>query len=190
VITLMSAVRCPYCVRVRLVLDEKGIEHTIDEIDLSNRPPRLREANSRNRVPVLIHGDLVLPESVVINEYLDEVFPDVPMMPEDAVGRGLVRRLLVVFEDVTDTYYDYRRDQSAWPALDAELQKFDGILAGREYLAGDQYTLADPGCWPWFARMELQMDIDLAAYPNIAAWKARLEQRPAYAAELGLTPAG
>jgi hypothetical protein len=37
--------------------------------------------------------------------------------------------------------------------------------------------------------MDRQMGIDLAAYPNIAAWKARLEERPAYAAELGLTPA-
>ncbi|MGN6378060.1 MAG: glutathione S-transferase family protein [Gaiellales bacterium] len=184
----MSAVRCPYCVRTRLVLAEKGIEHDVEEIDLSNRPDILRRRNPRNKVPVLIHDAFVLSESAVINEYLDEVFRDEPMMPEDAAGRALVRRLLVAFEDITDAYYDFRRGEDAWPALDAQLQRLDGWLDGREYLAGESYTLADPGCWPWFARMELQMDIDLAPYPNLSDWKRRLEERPAYAAELGLMP--
>ena len=87
-ITLMSATRCPYCVRTRLVLAEKGIEYELEEIDLSNRPPILRARNPRNKVPVLIHDDLVLPESAVINEYLDEVFPDPPMMPDGPAERA------------------------------------------------------------------------------------------------------
>ncbi len=187
-ITLMSAARCPYCVRTRLVLAEKGIDHEVEEIDLSNRPPILRQRNPRNKVPVLIHDDLILPESAVINEYLDELFPDPPMMPSDAAGRALVRRLIVGFEDLTDAYYAYRRSDQAWPELDAALQLADGWLDGREYMAGDVYTLAEPGMWPWFARLERMLGVDLSAYPNVAGWKSRLEARPAYAAELGLTP--
>lgn len=187
-ITLMSATRCPYCVRTRLVLAEKGIEYELEEIDLSNRPPILRARNPRNKVPVLIHDDLVLPESAVINEYLDEVFPDPPMMPDGPAERALVRRILVSFDDLTDAYYAYRRSDGAWPELDAALSTADAWLEGRQYMAGDAYTLADPGTWPWFARLQLMLGVDLAAYPNVAAWKQRLEERPAYAAELGLTP--
>jgi glutathione S-transferase len=188
VITLMSATRCPYCVRTRLVLAEKGIEHELDEIDLSNRPPILRARNPRNKVPVLIHDDLVLAESAVINEYLDEVFPDPPMMPSSPAERALVRRLIVGFEDLTDAYYAYRRSDAAWPQLDAALSAADAWLEGRAYMAGDAHTLADPGTWPWFARLELTLGVDLAPYPNLAAWKRRLDERPSYAAELGLTP--
>jgi glutathione S-transferase len=189
VITLMSAVRCPYCVRVRLVLAEKGIEHEVQEIDLSHRPPILRRLNPRNRVPVLVHDDLALPESAVINEYLEEVFPQEPMMPGDPAARAVVRGLMVVFEDFSDAYYDYRRSSDAWPALGSELERLDALMEGREYLAGDSYTLAEPGYWPWFARLERTLGVDMTPYENLTAWKTRLERRPAYAAELGLTPA-
>jgi glutathione S-transferase len=183
--TLYSAVRCPYCVRVRLVLAEKGIEHEVVEIDLADRDPVLRTLNRRNRVPVLVDGDVVLPESVVINEYLEERFPEPRMMPADAAGRALVRRLIVVFEDLTDAYYDFRRSPDALPPLREQLRHLDGQLAGG-YLAGADLTLAEPGYWPWIARMQATMSVDLAPYPRLEAWKALLDARPAYAAELAL----
>jgi len=185
VLTLYNAVRCPYCVRVRLVLAEKGIEHEVVEIDLADRDPILRTLNPRNRVPVLVDGDLVLPESAVINEYLEERFGEPRMMPEDAAGRALVRRLIVVFEDLSDAYYDFRRSPEALPALREQLRHLDGRLADG-YLAGSQQTLAEPGYWPWVARIQATMGVDLSPYSNVQAWKARLDARPAYAAELAL----
>jgi glutathione S-transferase len=186
VLTLYNAVRCPYCVRVRLVLAEKGIEHELVEIDLADRDPVLRTLNPRNRVPVLVDGDLVLPESVVINEYLEERFGEPQMMPVDAAGRALVRRRIVVFEDLSDAYYDFRRSPEALPALRERLAMVDALLPGGGYLAGPQLTLAEPGYWPWIARMQATMGVDLSPHENLQAWKARLDARPAYAVELAL----
>jgi glutathione S-transferase len=64
----------------------------------------------------------------------------------------------------------------------------DGLLAGG-YLAGPQMTLAEPGYWPWIARMQQTLGVDLSPHPNLQAWKARLDARPAYAAELALMEA-
>ncbi len=186
-ITLYNADRCPYCVRVRLVLEGKGIEHDVHEIDLSDRDPILRRLNPRNKVPVVVHDDAVVTESAAINEYLEEVFPEPRMMPPDAQGRALVRRLMAAFDDLTDAYYDHRRSGNSLPELHAELGALDRWLEHRPYLAGDQLTLADPGYWPWIARMQ-RMGIDLAQHAHLSAWKTRLEARPEYAAELVLTP--
>jgi glutathione S-transferase len=187
VITLVNALRCPYCVRVRLVLAEKGVEHRVDEIDLADRPASLRELNPRNRVPVLVHDDAVIPESAVVNEYLEEVFPDPPLLPSDAAGRAAVRRLIVAFEDFSDAYYDLRRSPDAWPDMAEQLGRLEANLDGRDFLAGE-YSLADPAYWPWFPRLERWLGADLSGYPRLAAWTARLEARPAYAAELAVMP--
>ena len=100
---------CPYCVRTRLVLAAKGIEHESVQVDLSNKPAWLREMNPRNRVPVLEHDGHVIYESEALGEYLDEVFPEPRMMPADAVGRADVRMLMRRFEDLSDAYYAARR---------------------------------------------------------------------------------
>ena len=74
-IVLYSAEECPFCVRTRLVLAGKEIEHELVEVDLGDKPAWLREMNPRNRVPVLRAGDDVLWESEALNEYLEEISP-------------------------------------------------------------------------------------------------------------------
>jgi glutathione S-transferase len=76
VITLYDAERCPYCARVRIALAEKGIEHEVVAIDLSDRPAWLYEKNPLGKVPVIEEDTFVLPESAVIMEYLDERYPE------------------------------------------------------------------------------------------------------------------
>jgi len=81
---LYDAARCPYCARVRIVLAEKGLGYETVEIDLSDRPAWLYAKNPSGRVPVLEEdGGFVLPESLVIMEYLDERFPEPPFWPAD-----------------------------------------------------------------------------------------------------------
>jgi glutathione S-transferase len=188
VITLWNALRCPYCVRARLVLAEKAVEHRVEEIDLQDKPASLRRLNPRNRVPVLVHDDVVVPESAVVNEYLEELFPEPRLLPDDPAGRARVRRLIVAFDDFGDAYYDLRQSPDAWPAMAEQLGQLEELLDGREYLAGD-YSLADPAYWPWLGRLEDWLGADLADFPRVAAWKARLDARPAYAAELAVMPA-
>ena len=82
-ITLYNAARCPYCARVRIVLAEKGVEVETVEIDLSDRPAWLYEKNPTGRVPVLEEDGRPLPESAVIMEFLEERYPEPPLLPAD-----------------------------------------------------------------------------------------------------------
>jgi glutathione S-transferase len=185
-ITLYSADECPYCVRTRLVLNGKGIDHELVEIDLRDKPAWLRELNPRNRVPVLDEDGAVLWESEALNEYLKETRPDPPMMPADAAGRARVRSLMRRFEDLADAYYAARRgEDGGLEAVNAELAWLEALLADRSHLAGDRYTLAEPGYWPWIVRLH-RVGADLSSYPAVSAWSERLAARPEYAAELSL----
>ena len=70
---LYDAARCPYCARARIVLAEKGLGYETVEIDLSDRPAWIYAKNPSGTVPVLEEdGGFVLPESLVIIEYLNE----------------------------------------------------------------------------------------------------------------------
>jgi len=80
--------------KVRLVLAEKGLDFTSREVDLlagQQHDPEYVKLNPNHVVPTLVHDGAVLLESTLINEYLDEAFPDAPMRPADAVGRHRVR---------------------------------------------------------------------------------------------------
>ena len=72
---LIDAPRCPYCARVRIALAEKGIAYETVVIDLADRPAWVYELNPVGKVPVLERDGWVLPESAVINEYLEEALP-------------------------------------------------------------------------------------------------------------------
>jgi len=184
--TLYSADACPYCVRTRLVLNGKGIPHELVQVDLSPKPAWLRDLNPRNRVPVLEVDGTILVESEVLNEYLEETHPEPPMLPVDAEGRARVRATMRRFEDLTDAYYAARREQpGAVEDTYEELRWVSEALEQHEFLAGDMYTLADPGVWPWIVRMH-RFGIDVSRFPAIVDWCDRLALRPEYAAELNL----
>jgi len=184
---LYHADTCPYCVRSRLVLDGKGLEYERVDVDISDRPPILRRLNPRNKVPVLVDGDLVVSESEVIDEYLDEVHPDPSMMPADPAGRSRVRTMMRRFEDFADAYYALRRGEAgAERDVRDHLTALDALLAAQSYVAGEAYTLADPGWWPWVARLT-RYGVDPREHAAVAAWLDRLEARPEYATELALT---
>jgi RNA polymerase-associated protein len=88
VITLYDADRCPFCARVRIVLAEKGVEYEVVEVDLDDRPAWIYDKNPLGRVPVFEEDDFVLPESAVINEYLEERWPEPALWPSDPGERA------------------------------------------------------------------------------------------------------
>ena len=88
--TLYTADRCPYAARARIVLAEKGIAYEAVEIDLGDRPAWMYEKNATGRVPVYEEDEgLVLPESEVIMEYLEERYPEPALWPADPAERAL-----------------------------------------------------------------------------------------------------
>jgi len=174
VLTLYDALRCPYCARVRIVLAEKGVEHETVTIDLADRPRWLYEKNPAGKVPVLEEDGWILPESDVIDEYLDERYPEPALLPANAADRAAVRLLVHRFDDLLgDDYYAFRRGDAN--ELEARLERLP-------LRADAAYTLADVAFLPWALRIRELLGLDLPAH--VASWvDARLE-RPAVAAEL------
>ena len=188
-VILYDAARCPYCARARIVLAEKGLGYEPAEIDLSDRPAWLYAKNPSGKVPVLEEeGGFVLPESLVIMEYLEERFPEPALWPVDPAERALGRLWLDRFDvRLGGDYYALRRgDQSQ---LDERLRDLDAALEAQPFLSGRAYGLGDIGYVPWILRARSNLGVDLEPYEALSAWLERLSERPAIAAELELTAA-
>jgi glutathione S-transferase len=180
--TLYTAQRCPYAARVRIVLAEKYLAYDAIEIDLDDRPAWLYDKNPLGRVPVYEEDEgLVLPESHVIMEYLEERYPEPALWPADAAERALGRLWLERFDDrLGDAYYAVRRGEPR-EALDAKLAELDRALEAQPYLSGRDYGLADAGYVPWILRAIDRFEVELG--PALSDWLERLCGRPAIAAE-------
>jgi len=184
VLTLYDADRCPYCARVRIVLAEKGLEYETAVVDLDDRPAWIYEKNPLGRVPVLEEDAFVLPESAVIDEYLEERYPEPPLWPADPGERAAGRLLVERFDQLSRPYYALRRgDEGAGDDLGQELAKLTWVLESRPYLTGRDFGLADVAYLPWILRAETMLGVDLGPYPALADWVARARERPSVAAE-------
>jgi RNA polymerase-associated protein len=184
-ITLYDADRCPYCARVRIVLAEKGIEYETISVDLDDRPAWIYEKNPLGRVPVIEEDTFVLAESAVIDEYLNERYPEPELWPADPGERALGRMLVFRFDELSRPYYALRRgEEGAAERFDAALAELDGILESQPSLSGHEFGLADVAYIPWILRARDRMDVELSPFPALAEWVARLEQRPSVAAEV------
>ena len=185
--TLYDAPRCPYCARVRIVLAEKDVPHETVTVDLADRPAWLLERNPpHGRVPVLEEDGWILPESAVIDEYLDERYPEPPLLPSDAGERAAARLVVFRFDDTLgDAYYALRRGQArAHDELAAALTRLDAFLASTPYLAGRAFGLADVSYLPWLLRLRDLMAVSLEPWPEIRRWLAACSERPSVAAEI------
>ena len=159
-----------------------------------HRPRRptawLYEMNPVGRVPVIEHDGWVLPESAVINEYLEDRFPESPLLPADPEGRAVARLRILRDEDFTRPYYALRRGQEGAEAALAEaLGSLDATLAGTPYLTGSTFGLADVAYVPWVIRARDLLGVSLTPYRRAEAWLASLEERPSVAAEIAVVSA-
>ena len=185
-ITLYDAPRCPYCARVRIVLAEKNVPHETVTIDLADRPAWLVERNPpQGRVPVLEEDGWVLPESVAIDEYLEERYPEPALLPADPGERAAVRVLVERFDDLGKPYYALRRgEEGAEARVSDALAGLDAFLATMPFLSGRAYGLADVAYLPWLFRLRDLMGFSLAGHDAIGRWLETCSERPAIAAEL------
>lgn len=99
-----------------LPLKEKGLEftsHLMNLLQFEQHEPWFVKINPNGQVPVLVHDGRVLTESTVINEYVDECFPDVPLRPADAYGRAQMR----VWTKFVDEYFCPALSFLGWHAM-------------------------------------------------------------------------
>ncbi len=144
VMTLFSRPTCIHSHRTRLVLGEKNINMEIVSVDGPELPEDLMDLNPYHTVPTLVDRDLVLYDSRVIIEYLDERFPHPPLMPVDPVTRAQFR--LALFRIETDWYRlaeEFDMDGDRKLSTKSKKMLRESILASVELFAAKQYFLSD-----------------------------------------------
>lgn len=144
VMTLFSRPTCIHSHRTRIVLAEKNINIEIVNVEGPDLPEDLMDLNPYHTVPTLVDRDLVLYDSRVIVEYLDERFPHPPLMPVDPVTRAQFR--LALFRIETDWYqlaeeYDAEGDRRL--SAKSRKQLRESIIASAELFAADKFFLSE-----------------------------------------------
>jgi len=146
--------------RTRVVLAEKGINFDIVNVPDGSRPEDLLDLNPYNTVPTLVDRDLVLYDSRVIIEYLDERFPHPPLMPVDPVTRAHFR--LVLFRVERDWYPiaekiietdDRRALNRARKELKESILSSVEVFAAKRFFLGDDFSLVDSTIAPILWRL-------------------------------------
>ena len=191
--------------KVEIALAEKGLSYEREMVAFSQtegyapKHPEVIAANPKGQVPVLVDGDLALFDSTVILEYLDEAYPEPPLMPRDAKARARCRLLELTADEIllkplSRLMY---RTEPASPdpvrrrQLDVEAARAEQELAGL-YRSVEQ-KLAGPYLCGAFSIADVAMVMsvmyslrlggpDLDAVPDLRAWYERATARPSVAA--------
>ena len=151
-------------------------------MDLKNKPEELWELNPYGKVPVLVDGDAVIYESAIIDEYLEEKYPQTPLMPKE-LGQRAQTRIWIDFcnsrlQAAGSAVVHGSDPEQARRKLREHLKTLDRHMAGRTYIVGD-YSLADITYIPFFTRQQrygVALDEQL---PSLKQWMDRLLARPA-----------
>jgi RNA polymerase-associated protein len=142
--TLFSKPTCIHSHRTRLVLAEKNINIDIVNVEGPDLPEDLMDLNPYHTVPTLVDRDLVLYDSRVIIEYLDERFPHPPLMPVDPVTRAQFR--LALFRIETDWYQlaeQLESESERKVAGKSRKMLKESILASADLFSAKQFFLSD-----------------------------------------------
>lgn len=159
VMTLFSGDTDVYSHRVRIVLAEKGINVDIVSVDAANLPEDLIDLNPYNTVPTLVDRELVLYDSQVIMEYLDERFPHPPLMPVDPVSRANNRLMLHRIEADLYSQLDTVLNGGEKAAAKAKKEIRDNlvmispIFEQKPYFLSDEFSLVDCALAPLLWRL-------------------------------------
>ena len=193
IMTLYSGTSDPWSHRTRIVLFEKDIECQIVDVDVAKKPRELGELNPYNQVPTMVDRDLVLYESNIINEYLDERLPHPPLMPVDPVSRARARLMLVRFDrdwyslirDITGG--DKKAATKARHTLRDGLTVISPVFKEQPFALGEEFSLVDASLAALLWRLD-HWDIELPRQAKpILDYAAKLFQRKSF--KLSLTEA-
>jgi len=167
-ITLFSDASDHYSHRVRMVLAEKGVSVDVIDVDPANKPEDLIELNPYNTLPTLFDRDLVLYQSTIIMEYLDERFPHPPLLPVYPVARAQSRLLIHRIEQDWCPKVDILMGGKAKEAaltkarkeLREDLMAIAPIYDEKPYFMSEEFTLVDCCVAPILWRL-VPMDIKI-----------------------------
>ena len=194
---LYSYQACPFAQRTRMTLAEKQLDFDATEIDLGQKPDWFLKVSPYGKVPCLDHKGHVLYESGIINEYLDEVFPETRLMPADPYLKAQAR----IWMHYCDNYYS----PASWrvttthddPAKQKqEIEKLYDCFAFMEegmrklsdgpFWLGDQVSLVDIHYSPFLERFAAYTELWDVAIPQtctrLTAWGKAMTGTKSYQA--------
>ncbi len=187
---LYSGTTCPFSQRCRFVLFEKGMDFEIRDIDLYNKPEDISVMNPYGQVPILVERDLVLYESNIINEYIDERFPHPQLMPADPVMRARTRLFLYNFEKELFVHVSTLEDRSAKPDekklanarqnIRDRLAQLAPMLLKNKYMLGEEFSMLDVAVAPLLWRLDHYGIELLTNAAPLQKYAERIFSRPAY----------
>jgi glutathione S-transferase len=181
-------------------IEELGVPHEKVQIDLSageNKKPEYLKLNPNGKVPLLVHDGKPIFESLAILIHLGEtfgvakeLFPPPGLERAEAiqwmtwvqvtVGEAVSRLLRNTSDRIPAELRNEKAGQAAKADIEALLKILDDALAGKEYLVGGRFSLADLQVSSWMTYFR-HFGFDLTPYSNIGAWAARCTARPAFA---------
>lgn len=187
---LYSGTTCPFSQRCRLVLFEKGMDFEVRDVDLFNKPEDISTMNPYGQVPILVERDLILYESNIINEYIDERFPHPQLMPADPLMRARARLMLFNFEKELFVHVNLLESRGV-KASDKQLEKARAQIRDRltqlapiflknKFMLGDDFSMLDVAIAPLLWRLDYYgIDMSKNAVP-LLKYAERIFSRPAY----------
>jgi stringent starvation protein A len=190
-LTLFSRATCAFSHRVRLVLAEKGIHCDIVNVEGDDLPEDLAELNPYGTVPTLVDRGLVLYESRVIADYLDERFPHPPLMAVDPVARAHAR---LACHRMEEDWYALvpklegrvqRAAEKARKELRESLIASSELFTAKPFFLSDEFSLVDCTALPVLWRLERWgIELPPTAERAIARYTDRMFKRPSFRASL------
>lgn len=188
--------RSVYTRIVRLALLEKGVPHRLNEVEIfgpEGVPPEHLARHPFGRIPVLEHAGVSLYETAAITRYVDEAFAGPPLQPAGVLERARMNQLIGLLDGyayrpmVWGLFVEQRRaapDAATVASATAEarraLQAIEQLSACSPWLLGGSICLADLHAWPMLTYLALVPAGQslLGGFPRLAAWQARLAERP------------
>lgn len=190
--------RSTYTRVVRMVCEEKGIDHTLTDVPVG--APELAAIHPFGKMPVLRHGDVELFESKAIATYLDRVFPAPFVLPSEPllaaeteqwvslvntlIDRTIIRTYLFAYivPGTPDGSPNRATVDAVMPALSQQVAVLDKAVAATGHLVGDTFTFADINLMPLLHRLKIPPEgaAALAAAKHLSAYYERHSQRPSF----------
>ena len=183
-ILLFSLPNCLESHRTRIVIKEKEISAEIHEVDLNAIPEEIRILSPYDEYPSLVDRELVLQNSRVIIEYLDERFPHPPLLPVDPISRAKFRLALNEIEHnwyskYTEAYIDEVLDEKFVMEIKNYFLEIAPLIK-KKFFMSDEFGLVDCSIAPLLWRLK-SLDFDLAENSKILAnYSERLFEREAF----------
>ncbi|MEL7012599.1 MAG: glutathione S-transferase family protein, partial [Pseudomonadota bacterium] len=194
-----SSYSATFCRKVRLVLAEKKIDCELSEERYWDASADFLRRNPAGKVPVLRLDGLTMAESTPICEYIEETYPEPPLLPKDPEARFETRRLVSWFDDkfhaevtskllyervnkklMAQGFPDSTNVKAGAKAIKFHIDYMTWLLDRRKWLAGNTMTLADFAAAAHLSALDYISDVDWHRSEVVKNWYAKIKSRPAF----------